>query len=86
MVAPDSISGWGNCPSAWLSFDRVDDLVLDGHGELDARGSVWWAKASNITLDYHPTDILVSTFIALCAFIPRKRRRIQSRFRSFHIH
>ena len=62
MVAPNSVGGWGrlcesSCSAAWLSFERVDNLVLDGQGELDARGSVWWATAS--------TDTYVSTYSLL---------------------
>lgn len=61
MVAPNTVGGWGelyksSCSDAWLSFERVDNLVLDGQGELDARGSVWWATASTITHDFHATD------------------------------
>ena len=71
MVAPDSIGGWGKyCESsdssAWLSFEKVDNLVLGGQGELDARGSVWWANASTITRDFHAIhDTNVSTYSLL---------------------
>ncbi|XP_048497382.1 probable polygalacturonase At3g15720 [Beta vulgaris subsp. vulgaris] len=52
IVAPDSIDEWGECQSnTWLQFEYVDNLIVDGQGVIDGRGSIWWNKASIINHD-----------------------------------
>ncbi|KAJ8431821.1 hypothetical protein Cgig2_027566 [Carnegiea gigantea] len=49
LVAPNSLDAWGSaCQSAWISSERVDNLVLYGQGKIDGRGSIWWGKALSL--------------------------------------
>ncbi|XP_039020843.1 probable polygalacturonase At3g15720 [Hibiscus syriacus] len=42
LMAPQSTS-WGNGGMGeWIYFQSVDNLILDGHGTIDGRGSNWW--------------------------------------------
>ncbi|KAJ8431823.1 hypothetical protein Cgig2_027568 [Carnegiea gigantea] len=40
-----------------VSFTGVDNLVLDGQGELDGRGSIWWGNVSAVAHDLHAIEI-----------------------------
>ncbi|KAF3783857.1 putative polygalacturonase [Nymphaea thermarum] len=43
IVAPASPSSWaGQSTAHWLSFYQVRNLVIDGTGTIDGRGSAWW--------------------------------------------
>ncbi|KAJ8431819.1 hypothetical protein Cgig2_027564 [Carnegiea gigantea] len=58
LVAPNSLDAWGSaCQSAWISFERVDNLVLYGQGKIDGRGSIWWGKVLTTAHHLHATNI-----------------------------
>lgn len=40
IVAPNRI--WTTQPANLLVFHGVDSLTLDGNGEIDGRGAIWW--------------------------------------------
>lgn len=40
MVAPNTTYNDGG----WLNFKDVDGLILNGTGQIDGRGSIWWPK------------------------------------------
>ncbi|KAE8794435.1 Polygalacturonase ADPG1 [Hordeum vulgare] len=40
IVAPNSL--WKQKPSSLLTFYRVDNLTVDGGGQIDGRGAPWW--------------------------------------------
>ncbi|TKY68029.1 polygalacturonase protein [Spatholobus suberectus] len=43
VVAPSSTEAWkGQDSSRWIGFSNVDGLIIDGGGQIDGRGSVWW--------------------------------------------
>ncbi|CAN6477303.1 unnamed protein product [Victoria cruziana] len=43
IVAPASPSNWkGDDAGHWLSFYKVRNLIIDGTGTIDGRGSAWW--------------------------------------------
>ncbi|CAN6456373.1 unnamed protein product [Victoria cruziana] len=43
IVAPPSPSSWaGQSTGHWLSFYRVQNLIIDGTGTIDGQGSAWW--------------------------------------------
>ncbi|KAH7546788.1 hypothetical protein FEM48_Zijuj01G0238400 [Ziziphus jujuba var. spinosa] len=42
MVAPEDPNAWQKCGGCWLSFLRVQNLILDGSGQIDGQGSSWW--------------------------------------------
>jgi len=78
-VAPDSLDAWGSaCQSgstAWITFEKVDNLVLDGQGGLDGRGSIWWGKVPTISHHLHAININVSTYPLLCFSTPKNGER-----------
>ncbi|KAK8485993.1 hypothetical protein V6N13_055116 [Hibiscus sabdariffa] len=42
LIAPETTS-WGNGGNGvWINFRSVDNLILDGGGKIDGRGSNWW--------------------------------------------
>ncbi|KAJ6743682.1 hypothetical protein OIU85_017608, partial [Salix viminalis] len=46
IVAPSTVAAWGGCGIlCWLCFSNVNGLVLDGSGQIDGRGSLWWNHA-----------------------------------------
>uniref|UniRef100_A0A803KSV4 Polygalacturonase n=1 Tax=Chenopodium quinoa TaxID=63459 RepID=A0A803KSV4_CHEQI len=46
IVAPSSIGEWDKCENnAWLHFGSIDNLVVEGQGVIDGRGSIWWTNA-----------------------------------------
>lgn len=40
MVAPTTTYSDGG----WLNFKDVDGLILNGTGQIDGRGSIWWPE------------------------------------------
>ncbi|KAJ6330021.1 hypothetical protein OIU76_008783 [Salix suchowensis] len=43
IAAPSTVAAWGGCGIlCWLCFSNVNGLVLDGSGQIDGRGSLWW--------------------------------------------
>ncbi|KAJ6745450.1 POLYGALACTURONASE/GLYCOSIDE HYDROLASE FAMILY PROTEIN [Salix koriyanagi] len=46
IAAPSTVAAWGGCGIlCWLCFSNVNGLVLDGSGQIDGRGSLWWNHA-----------------------------------------
>ncbi|KAL4560209.1 hypothetical protein LXL04_032358 [Taraxacum kok-saghyz] len=46
IIAPDNPSSWSSCETgAWLMFSDVNNLIVDGGGTIDGRGSAWWTKS-----------------------------------------
>ncbi|KAK8508448.1 hypothetical protein V6N12_020229 [Hibiscus sabdariffa] len=57
LITPETTS-WGN-GGAWISFRSVENLILDGGGKIDGRGSNWWQpckKTSTFALFFHNCD------------------------------
>ena len=40
IVAPNAI--WTTGAANLLTFYRVDNLTVDGSGQIDGRGAIWW--------------------------------------------
>lgn len=41
LVAPDNT--WATSDLAnWILFHKVQDLTIDGNGQVDGHGSIWW--------------------------------------------
>nr|POE99719.1 putative polygalacturonase [Quercus suber] len=48
MLAPNSMDGWTNCSAnCWLRFSGVSNLIVNGSGTIDGRGSTWWNQVYN---------------------------------------
>ncbi|XP_070026676.1 probable polygalacturonase At3g15720 [Nicotiana sylvestris] len=45
IIAPNSKSGWdGRATNAWLIFENIDHLTVNGNGVFDGQGHVWWSN------------------------------------------
>ncbi|KAL4195224.1 hypothetical protein AMTRI_Chr05g63580 [Amborella trichopoda] len=42
ILAPSSISSWGNDQEHWIHFKCVDGLSIQGSGTIDGQGHAWW--------------------------------------------
>ncbi|ERN00327.1 hypothetical protein AMTR_s00104p00016370, partial [Amborella trichopoda] len=42
ILAPSSISSWGNDKEHWIHFKCVDGLSIQGSGTIDGQGHAWW--------------------------------------------
>ncbi|KAH7546790.1 hypothetical protein FEM48_Zijuj01G0238600 [Ziziphus jujuba var. spinosa] len=46
IVAPETPNAWKLCGSnsefSWITFSSVQNLIMDGSGEIDGQGSSWW--------------------------------------------
>ncbi|KAI3687725.1 hypothetical protein L1987_81427 [Smallanthus sonchifolius] len=45
-VHVQTLDGWKGCGKNrfWLSFDSVQGLIINGPGQIDGRGSLWWGN------------------------------------------
>uniref|UniRef100_A0A2N9GKA9 Polygalacturonase n=1 Tax=Fagus sylvatica TaxID=28930 RepID=A0A2N9GKA9_FAGSY len=41
IVAPTNINAWSE-KEAWIKFANIDGLTINGGGQIDGQGSVWW--------------------------------------------
>ncbi|XP_030958784.1 probable polygalacturonase At3g15720 [Quercus lobata] len=47
ILAPNSTEGWTNCyANTWLGFWNVSNLIVNGSGEINGSGSIWWKNFS----------------------------------------
>lgn len=45
IVAPNNKSAWiGYHINTWLSFTKVNGLIISGQGQIDGQGSAWWPQ------------------------------------------
>ncbi|KAI3792054.1 hypothetical protein L2E82_05923 [Cichorium intybus] len=46
IIAPLTLDGWNDCPhnQFWLEFRLVQGLTIDGPGQFDGQGSIWWGN------------------------------------------
>ncbi|KAL8245088.1 hypothetical protein R6Q59_011346 [Mikania micrantha] len=44
IVAPKTLHGWKGCVKnrAWINFISVRGLTINGPGQINGRGSIWW--------------------------------------------
>ncbi|KMZ72912.1 Polygalacturonase, family GH28 [Zostera marina] len=53
LVAPDNT--WATSDLAnWILFHKVQDLTIDGNGQVDGHGSIWWNCFKNHKCDKRP--------------------------------
>ena len=47
ILAPNTTEGWTNCyANTWLGFWNVSNLIVNGSGEINGSGSIWWKNFS----------------------------------------
>nr|XP_043623078.1 probable polygalacturonase At3g15720 [Erigeron canadensis] len=46
ITAPKTLDGWTDCIKErfWIYFSSVQGLTIDGPGQIDGQGSIWWEK------------------------------------------
>ncbi|KAK9279137.1 hypothetical protein L1049_012814 [Liquidambar formosana] len=48
LLAPNTLDAWRNYKGdSWLSFSKVGNLIIDGNGLINGRGSFWWRNEAN---------------------------------------
>ncbi|KAJ0858220.1 putative endo-polygalacturonase [Helianthus annuus] len=46
ITAPKSRDGWKGCDTNYLMFfESVQGLIMDGPGQIDGQGSIWWPQS-----------------------------------------
>eukprot|EP00257_Ricinus_communis_P027708 XP_025015122.1 probable polygalacturonase At3g15720 [Ricinus communis] len=45
ILAPNDVTAWENDKTNWLQFSDVNGLMIDGGGQIDGQGSVWWKQS-----------------------------------------
>nr|XP_043613258.1 probable polygalacturonase At3g15720 isoform X2 [Erigeron canadensis] len=59
ITAPDTLDGWKDCAENrfWLYFTSVQGLTIDGPGQIDGQGSVWWRVQETTDTCQRPSDV-----------------------------
>uniref|UniRef100_A0A7N1A8T9 Polygalacturonase n=1 Tax=Kalanchoe fedtschenkoi TaxID=63787 RepID=A0A7N1A8T9_KALFE len=47
IVSPTQKQAWEKQCNDWISFLQINNLVVDGSGEFNGNGEVWWSKRLN---------------------------------------
>ncbi|GMY06438.1 putative polygalacturonase [Fagus crenata] len=53
IVAPKNIQAWNDEKEKWISFANIDGLTINGGGQIDGQGSVWWNACTDKALHFH---------------------------------
>ncbi|KAM0009370.1 putative endo-polygalacturonase [Helianthus debilis subsp. tardiflorus] len=57
ITAPKSRDGWEGCDTNYLMFfDSVQGLIMDGPGQIDGQGSIWWPHSIVTLLRFQKCD------------------------------
>ncbi|CAK9158444.1 unnamed protein product [Ilex paraguariensis] len=60
IVAPSQKSAWNNNNSkTWIVFSDVKGLIVNGNGQIDGQGSVWWKSCKVLALSFQNCNNLV---------------------------
>ncbi|XP_071700276.1 probable polygalacturonase At3g15720 [Rutidosis leptorrhynchoides] len=60
ITAPKSRDGWESCGSTkgyLIIFSSVDGLTIDGPGQIDGQGSIWWPGPGDTPKNEQPTGL-----------------------------
>ncbi|KAK4572379.1 hypothetical protein RGQ29_030709 [Quercus rubra] len=52
IAASANLKTWTD-KEKWIHFETVDGLVINGGGQIDGQGSVWWNACSDKALHFH---------------------------------
>jgi len=46
LEAPKTMDGWrdSKCVNSWIKFAEIQGLQVNGSGQLDGHGSLWWSS------------------------------------------
>ncbi|KAJ0714253.1 putative endo-polygalacturonase [Helianthus annuus] len=57
ITAPKSRDGWKGCDTNYLMFfESVQGLIMDGPGQIDGQGSIWWPQSIVTLLRFQKCD------------------------------
>ncbi|PRQ55901.1 putative polygalacturonase [Rosa chinensis] len=56
IVAPNNINAWKD-KEKWIQFYDVEGLIINGGGQIDGQGEVWWKVCDNSNCQ-RPTSVL----------------------------
>ncbi|XP_077226253.1 putative polygalacturonase At3g15720 [Tasmannia lanceolata] len=59
IVGPKDISAWGSDKSHWIRIHKVNGLTVEGSGQIDGQGSIWWDCRSSKQCDGAPTTLAI---------------------------
>ncbi|KAL2921389.1 hypothetical protein RDABS01_012880, partial [Bienertia sinuspersici] len=63
IVAPNTIGSWEKCEkNVWIYFANVDNLVVEGEGQINGKGAIWWKKNVPNNLDMYAMSNALSFF------------------------
>ncbi|KAI3792056.1 hypothetical protein L2E82_05925 [Cichorium intybus] len=58
ITAPKTLNGWKGCvKDFWISFAWVKGLTIDGPGQFNGQGSIWWGKQVKTETCNHPSGL-----------------------------
>ncbi|CAL0308580.1 unnamed protein product [Lupinus luteus] len=63
IVAPTSTDAWaqGDDKTKWIEFNDIDGLIMNGGGQINGQGSVWWKSYNALSFqkcnNLHLSDI-----------------------------
>ncbi|XP_024986475.1 probable polygalacturonase At3g15720 [Cynara cardunculus var. scolymus] len=60
LTAPKTLDGWNGCTEKqyWIHFSSVKGLMIDGPGQFDGQGSIWWGNDEASTETCHRPSAL----------------------------
>ncbi|XP_042751987.1 probable polygalacturonase At3g15720 [Lactuca sativa] len=59
ITAPKTLKRWTGCVGKdfWISFSWVHGLTIDGPGQINGQGSIWWGKKVKTETCNHPSAL-----------------------------
>jgi hypothetical protein len=68
ILAPDNTNAWeGYDFRNWVTFKNVSGLTINGDGQIDGNGAIWWLNGMDETVErpkvsiYH--EVKFTTFL-----------------------
>ncbi|KAA8541904.1 hypothetical protein F0562_023056 [Nyssa sinensis] len=61
IVAPQKKSEWKSSNvDTWIAFERINGLIVNGHGKIDGRGQAWWTEG-NLNTSFESKGTIVGS-------------------------
>ncbi|XP_076952990.1 putative polygalacturonase At3g15720 [Bidens hawaiensis] len=59
LTAPNTLDGWKDCVEGrfWIYFTSVHGFTIDGPGQIDGQGAVWWRQTEETETCNRPTAL-----------------------------
>ncbi|KAL8216851.1 hypothetical protein R6Q57_023688 [Mikania cordata] len=73
ITAPKNVDGWKGCETTGylMHFTSVQGLIIEGPGQLDGQGSIWWPKEVDIKVFKvnHHLGLLMIVYLIIFNYI-----------------